>query len=173
MKNGVTIRPAKRVSILALLSAAAIIFSFAESLIPTAIVPIPGFKIGFANIIILLCIYRLNFADALIVNIVRVTVVAVCFGGVSAALYSIAGGTLAVIVMWLIKRTNLFSIYGIGVAGAMAHNLGQLGVAAILLRTTALVGYLPYLMICSLVCGVLIAVIAALIMKILNNKLKT
>lgn len=146
----------------AMLCAAAMLFSYAESLIPIGIVPIPGFKIGFANIAIMAVVYRFGGKYALLVNAVRSILTAMLFGGLTSAIFSLGGGTLAVLAMTAVKRLRCFSIYSVGIAGAAAHNIGQLIAASVILKTAAVFAYLPWLMICSLICGVLIAMLTAL-----------
>ena len=93
---------------------------------------------------------------------VRSIVIALLFSGITSAVFSLCGGTLALIAMLAVKYCRFFSIYAAGVAGAVMHNIGQLTAAAIMLKTVSVFAYLPWLMICSLVCGLLIAVITAL-----------
>lgn len=153
---------ARRTAVLGMLCAAAVLCSYAETLLPFSIIPVPGFKIGLANVVIMLILYRFSFADALIVNVVRSIVIALLFSGFTSAVFSLCGGTLALIAMLMVKHCRFFSIYAAGVAGAVMHNIGQLTAAAIMLKTVSVFAYLPWLMICSLVCGLLIAVITAL-----------
>lgn len=153
---------AKRTAVLGVLAAAAVLCSYAETLIPFSIIPVPGFKIGLANTVIMLILYRFSFADALIVNIVRSLAIALLFSGITSAVFSLCGGTLALIAMTAVKRCRFFSIYAAGVAGAVMHNIGQLLAASVMLKTASVFAYLPWLMLCSLVCGLLIAIITAL-----------
>lgn len=153
---------ARRTAVLGMLCAAAVLCSYAETLLPFSIIPVPGFKIGLANVVIMLILYRFSFADALIVNVVRSIVIALLFSGITSAVFSLCGGTFALTAMLAVKHCRIFSIYAAGVAGAVMHNIGQLTAAAIMLKTVSVFAYLPWLMICSLVCGLLIAAITAL-----------
>ena len=153
---------ARKTAVLGMLCAAAVLCSYAETLIPFSIIPVPGFKIGLANVVIMLILYRFSFGSAFIVNVVRSVVIALLFSGITSAIFSLCGGTLALIAMFAVKRCRFFSIYAAGVLGAVMHNIGQLLAAAILLKTASVFAYLPWLMLCSLVCGLLIAAITAL-----------
>ena len=153
---------ARKTAVLGMLCAAAVLCSYAETLIPFSIIPVPGFKIGLANVVIMLILYRFSFGSVFIVNVVRSVVIALLFSGITSAIFSLCGGTLALIAMFAVKRCRFFSIYAAGVLGAVMHNIGQLLAAAILLKTASVFAYLPWLMICSLVCGLLIAAITAL-----------
>ncbi len=155
-----------------MLCAAAIIFSYAETLIPVSLVPIPGFKIGLANTVILICVYSCSFTQTLSVNLAKTAVVALLFSGMSGALFSLVGGTLAVCAMYIIKKSKHFSIYSAGVLGAVAHNIGQMIVASILLKTVTVFAYLPWLMLCSLICGLLISLISSFMLKIMQKSSK-
>ena len=94
---------ARRTAVLGMLCAAAVLCSYAETLLPFSIIPVPGFKIGLANVVIMLILYRFSFADALIVNVVRSIVIALMFSGITCAVFSLCGGTLALITMLAVK----------------------------------------------------------------------
>ena len=98
-----------RLAAAALLAALAIIFSYIEVMIPNP-AAIPGVKLGIANIVILVALYELDLRYALAINIIRITIVGLLFSGLFGALYSLAGGLLSMLVMWLLKKTGLFSI---------------------------------------------------------------
>lgn len=153
---------ARKTAVLGMLCAAAVLCSYAETLIPFSIIPVPGFKIGLANVVIMLILYRFSFGSAFIVNVVRSVVIALLFSGITSAIFSLCGGTLALIAMFAVKRCRFFSIYAAGVLGAVMHNIGQLLAAAILLKTASVFAYLPWLMLCSLICGLMIAAITSL-----------
>ena len=165
---------ARKTAYLSMLSSGAIILSYIETIIPITIVPIPAFKIGFANIMIMLTIYLFSPIDALIVNIARTIVISLLFSSVSAAIFSLVGGTLSILAMYLVSKCRAFSIYSVGIIGATMHNIGQILVAMILLKTTVVISYLPWLMLCSIICGIVIALMCAIILpqfeKILINK---
>ena len=148
---------AKYITRLAMLCAAAILCSYAETLIPVQIFPVPGFRIGLANVAIMLTLYRFSLKEALVVNVARSILVSLLFSGVVAMMFSLVGGTLAVIAMYFVKKSGVFSIYGVGVSGAVMHNLGQTAVAIIVMKSAAVAAYLPYLMLCSLITGLAVA----------------
>lgn len=158
----------KVVATAALLSALALVFGYIEFLIPIS-VAMPGVKLGIANIVIVIALYRLGWKWALPINIVRVMLSALLFGSVFSALYSLAGAVLSFIVMALLMRTNLFSIAGVSMAGGVAHNLGQLIVACLVMETSSALYYYPVLLISGLATGIGIGIIATLVL----NKLKT
>ena len=87
------------------------------------------------------------------------------FGNVFAILYSLAGGLFSFLVMWLLKKTDLFSIVGVSMAGGVAHNLGQLALAALVVSNAKLFYYFPALLFAGMFTGILIGIVAWLVCK--------
>lgn len=153
----------KRIALNGLLIAVALVLSVAERWVPlTALVPIPGIKLGLANIVTLFALYFLRPADAWAILIARCLLTALVTGGMTSLLFSLAGGALALLTMQAAFRfaRRFLSITGISVAGASAHNIGQILAALLVLRSSAIVAYLPVLLASSCVTGVLIALLA-------------
>lgn len=155
---------ASRVAMAAMMAALALIFSYIEAIIPFNI-GIPGVKLGIANLVVLTSLYTLGFRYTLSINAIRILVAGLLFNGFFGALYSLAGGLLSLFVMVLLKKTGLFSTVGISMAGGVAHNLGQLLVAAALVSTGKLFFYFPVLLFSGLISGVLIGIVTYLILK--------
>lgn len=135
-------------------TALALIFSYVEFLLPIPI-PLPGVKIGVANLVIILALYRLGFKYAFTVNMVRILISGLLFSGVFGMLYSFAGGILSIVIMYILYRTKIFSMIGISMAGGVAHNIGQLLTASALLSSTALLSYFPILVFTGIISGIL------------------
>ena len=114
----------KRLVLLAMLTAVAMILSYVESLLPQ--VGIPGVKMGLANIAVIFALFRFGWKEAAALSLVRVLLVSLLFGSVGAMLYSLAGAVLSLAVMALLRRTDRFSTVGVSVAGGVAHNAGQI-----------------------------------------------
>ena len=134
----------KRLVLLAMLTAVAMILSYVESLLPS--VGIPGVKMGLANIAVIFALFRFGWKEAAALSLVRVVLVSLLFGSVGAMLYSLAGAVLSLAVMALLRRIDRFSTVGISVAGGVAHNAGQILMAMLILQTKQLLGYLPVLL---------------------------
>ncbi len=145
----------KTLALSALFSALALALSWAESFLILPL-PIPGMKLGLANIVTLYALYTMGFPAALSILLVRCTLGAFFAGSVSSLLFSLGGGLLALGVMALLRKTRL-SIYGVSLGGAAAHNVGQVLAALAVLRSAAPVGYLPFLLILLLFTGALCA----------------
>ncbi len=143
----------------AMLVALAMIFSYVESLIPISI-GIPGIKLGIANLVTVMGIYFLKPADVFIVVVMRIVLVGFMFGNGVSIIYSLAGGILSFVIMLLIKKTDKFSLISVSVVGGITHNIGQIMIAAILLKSTAVIYYLPVLMIAGTITGLLIGIVA-------------
>lgn len=136
-----------------------VVLSIIESFIPIFNGIIPGLKIGLSNIIILYVLYRYNFKDTLYIVILKVLLVAILRTGFSINFYfSIVGGILSVIFMYLTKKTKL-SIIGVSIIGSIFHLIGQIIVAIVLLNSFNLIYYLPYLIIFGSISGFIIGLI--------------
>ena len=153
--------PARRVATLALLTTLALMFSYIESLLPAP--GPPGVKLGIANIVVVIVLYRLSAREAAAVNLLRVALAGLLFTGLFGALYSAAGACLSLIGMILLKKTKLFSMVGVSMAGGVLHNLGQLFVAPLLVEETAVFYYFPLLLFSGIASGILTGLIAALV----------
>ena len=151
---------------LAIFTAIAFIFSYIESLFPLPI-PFPGIKLGLANLVIVLVLYKNGFCQALSVSIVRGLLNAFTFGSLFGFLYSLAGSVLSLIIMNLLKnKTHLhISAFGVSVAGGISHNIGQLLLAMWLVGRTTLLFYTPVLLLSGLLTGLIIGLLTEEVLK--------
>ncbi len=157
-----------RVAYFGVFTALALIFSYVETLIPINF-GIPGVKLGLANLIIVVALYKLPLQEVYLLSIVRILLSGFIFGNYFSILYSLAGGLLSLSVMALLKRRNSFSVMGISVAGGVFHNVGQMTVAMLVVETFSVAYYFPVLMIAGLVTGLLIGVLSNEMLKRLKN----
>lgn len=142
----------------------AIVLSYIEAIIPS-FVPIPGVKIGLANIAIMFIMYKLDILSATIVSAVRLVTVFLIFGGLVPFLYSVTGAALSLLVMYMLKRFTPFSEIGVSVAGGVSHNAAQIIVAIFMFSTGSLIYYLPVLLLSGTLSGVLIGIISGILIK--------
>ena len=156
--------PAQKAALYGILIALAMVLSYVELLIPLPI-GIPGVKPGLANLVVFLALYLLSSREAFLISVVRIMLVNITFGNGSAFLYSMAGGVLSFLVMWICKKRNLLLPTGISVAGGIAHNIGQLLMAAAVLENAAVFTYLPVLLASGCITGALIGFIGGQIRK--------
>ncbi len=153
----------RRLTVDALLLSLALVLSVVERWIPLELlVPLPGIKLGLANVVTLLAVLELQMTDALALVFIRSLLLGFISGPTTFA-FSLTGGLLALLVMWGSHRINrgFFSIIGISLQGAAAHNMGQVAVAALLLQEPRLLTmYLPLLLLTGLVTGTLTGLVA-------------
>ena len=156
----------KQLTRCAVLAALALALSYMEAFFPLVLlVPLPGVKLGLANIVTLYALYALGFPSALAILLVRCTLGALFAGNASALLFSLLGGLAALFVMALLGRSKRLSIFGVSIAGAAAHNCGQVCAAILTLGSTAPLYYLPFLLLVSLFTGALSGLVTALLFR--------
>ena len=127
----------------------ALIFSYVETLIPIQF-GIPGVKLGLANLIIVIALYRMKLSEAYLLSIVRVLLAGFIFGNYFSIIYSLAGGLLSLTVMVLLRKKGGFSVIGVSIAGGVFHNIGQLIIASVIVETFSVMYYVPVLLIAGL-----------------------
>lgn len=157
-------RPTGRAALLGLLAAAALLLGWIESLIPIS-VAIPGIKLGLANAAVLLTMYLLGNREAFAVSITKVLLSALLFGGLSALLYSLTGAIISFCAMHLAKKCERLSCVGVSAAGGAAHVLAQLVIAILLSNTIQIWRLAGVLMLAGTLCGALMGVISAILLK--------
>lgn len=145
-------------------TALALILSYVELLIPINF-GIPGAKLGLANLVIVVVLYRNGWREALLLSVVRIVLAGFMFTNLFSILYSLAGGILSLGVMSLLKWKNIFSVTGVSIAGGVSHNVGQLLVAMALVETYQVGWYLPALLIAGVLTGLLIGILSAGMLK--------
>ena len=151
----------KRVAVYGLLVALAFILSYVERLIP---VPgIPGVKLGLANIVVLVALYKLGVKEAFSLAMIRILLVGFTFGNMFSMLYSLSGGILSCLTMILLKKSNHFSMTTVSISGGVMHNVGQILMAMFVLKTVQLYYYLPILMISGVGTGIVIGILGGMI----------
>ena len=158
----------KKLTTLALLSAIALTIFMVEAQIPSP-VPIPGVKLGLANIVTVFALYVLGPGQAMLILIGRCLLGAVFAGNMNALIFSLLGGVSAMLVMILLSRSRRLSVYGVSVGGAAAHNCGQVAAAVLTLGNTAPFYYLPVLLGVSLFTGALTGLVTACLFRALAH----
>ena len=138
-----------RVAYFGVFTALALIFSYIETLVPISF-GIPGVKLGLANLIIVIALYKIPLREVYVLSIVRVLLSGVLFGNYFSIAYSLAGGLLSF-------------------AGGVCHNIGQLVVAMIVVETFAMSYYMPVLLVAGLITGFLIGVVADQVLRRISD----
>lgn len=148
----------KRITLLALFTSVALLLSYVEILIGPLFTGVPGIKMGLPNIAIMLVLYRIGTKEAIGVSFIRIIVSTMLlgYGGITALWYSLAGAALSLATMILLKKLDILSTVGVSVAGALAHNIGQIIVAMLLMQTTQIGYYMIVLSVTGAVSGIFV-----------------
>lgn len=160
-----------RLVVLALLVAAGILLQIMESFLPISWL-IPGYKIGLANIVGLYALYVFGIRDMILVTYTRIILASLCMGTLFSIpfILSLCGGTLALLAMAAAYKSKWFSIYGVSVAGAAGHTIGQVLAISVLYQQFFMQLFLPVLLALSIVSGLLIALLARFLIDTLSKR---
>ena len=152
----------KKITLLAMCIALAMILSYVESMIPSP--GIPGVKLGLANIVVVFALYKLGWGEAAGISLLRVFLVSLLFGHAASLMYSASGAVLSLAGMIALKKSDRLSCVAVSVIGGVLHNVGQI-LTALLLMGPNVVYYLPVLILSGTAAGVAIGVVSALLVK--------
>ena len=161
----------KTTAFIGVCTALAMVLAYIEAIIPPLFAAVPGIKMGLPNIIIVFLLYRKGPTAAAIVSFLRIILVSMLFGNAMALIYSLAGGALSLIIMIILRRLHFLSTVGVSVAGGVAHNIGQILAAMLLLETAELGYYLVVLTVTGTISGILIGLCGALLIKRVPSKI--
>ena len=160
----------KQLTLCAVLTAMALALSYLENFFPLSLaIPIPGVKLGLANIVTVFALYVLGPGQAMLILLARCLLGAVFAGNMNALIFSLLGGVSAMLVMILLSRSRRLSVYGVSVGGAAVHNCGQVAAAVLTLGNTAPFYYLPVLLGVSLFTGALTGLVTACLFRALAH----
>ena len=160
----------KKIALCAILTALALGLSTLENLFPVSLlIPLPGVKLGLANIVTVFALYQLGALPALVILVARCFLGSLFVGNFNALLFSLMGGIFSMLVMIGLSRLSRLSVYGVSIGGAAAHNVGQIGAAMITLGSPMILGYLPLLLAVSLFTGALTGFVSSLLFRAMKN----
>ena len=162
----------KKTAPLGVYIALAMILSYVESLIPFSF-GIPGIKLGLTNVVTVIMMYTYGIPGALGVAVLRAVLSGFMFGNAFSIIYSVAGCVLSFIFMYILKKTNHFAIISVSAAGGVMHNVGQLIVAANVVKTYSVIYYAPVLIIAGVFTGIIIGIVSDEIVKRIGNRMET
>lgn len=157
-----------KVAYFGVFTALALIFSYVETLIPIHF-GVPGIKLGLANLLIVIMLYKTSVRDALLLSVVRIVLSGFLFGNMFSILYSLAGGLLSLTMMAFLRKRDSFSVIGVSIAGGVFHNIGQLIIAGVVVENFKVSYYLPVLLVAGVLTGALIGVISGEVLKRIRN----
>lgn len=156
----------KRIALRAALIALAMVLSYLESFFPIFIA-VPGVKLGLANIVTLIALYKLGLKDTITITIGRILLTGILFQNLPMVLYSIAGAACSIAAMRLAMNIRKLSVTGVSILGGVFHNVGQVALAAVLLKSGNIFYYLSVLLVTGTVAGAFIGIFAgALLAKV-------
>ncbi len=159
----------KKLTRLGLLTCLALIIFIVELRIPD-IVPIPGVKLGLANIVTVYCIYNYRPGETAMMLYSRILLGALFSGNLMALWYSIAGGNLCFVGMVFLKKIiHEDNMWFLSIAGAVLHNIGQIAVAILVLKSTSVIAYLPFLMLSGCIAGAFTGLCAQMVCRRLKR----
>ena len=153
-----------RLVLTALIAAVGMLLGYIETLVPLP-VPVPGIKLGFANIAILFALYAVDARMAAIVAVAKLLVTTFTFGSPFMALFSLGGTALAFLAMVLLKKTDRVGVVGVSAVAGAIHNLGQLCVATFALATPSVWALAPLFLVAGVATGAITGLLASAIMK--------
>ena len=154
----------KRITFTSLMTAIAVVLSFVESLLPTAYFMPPGSKLGLSNIPVMFSASKLSIGETLLIVIAKSIFVFIT-RGVTAFFMSLAGGILSALCMFIMLRKSTgFGFVGVGVLSAICHNIGQLAVSFFMVQSSAIVGYVPIMLITAVITGILTGMVLKITM---------
>ena len=161
----------RKLALCAMLVALALALSYMERFLPLQLViPLPGVKLGLANIVTLMALYLFGPGTAFAVLIPRCVMGAIFGGGITGLLFSLTGGLLAMGVMSLSRKIPMLSIYGVSILGAAAHSVGQILAAMVLMNSVYVGAYLPWLLIVSVFTGRATGAAGAGVLRVLRGR---
>ncbi len=154
----------------AMMLALALVLSILEAwLLPKGIIPVPGFKLGLANIALLVTLYSVGRKEALLVAVLRSLLLLAFGGNIVGFVFSLLGGICAWATMCAVVDLPKVSIFGTSIAGAATHGIGQIIAALLLTRTFFVLLYLPYLILLGSAAGALVAFLTIPVVKALDH----
>lgn len=149
-----------------MLLALALTLSYLEAMLPlNLLIPLPGVKLGLANVATLVSLYLLDLPGTLSITLLRCLLGAAFGGGWMALLFSLSGGVLSAMAMAVAKGARFLSIYGVSLLGAAAHGVGQIAAAIWLTSTPHMAAYLPFLLLAGIATGLATGSMGAAVLR--------
>lgn len=157
----------RKVAFAGLFSAVAVVLSAVENMLPALPFAPPGAKAGFSNVVVMFLATEVGFPYAALTVMFK-SVFALLTRGVTASAMSFVGGMLSMCAVWLAMRIKIFGCIGVGVIGAVTHNLGQLCVCTVITGGAA-VYYAPALIIFGTVSGIITGITLYLTLPVMKK----
>ena len=158
---------------LSILVSIGLALSVLESAIPLPIA-MPGARLGLSNIVVLVTIIIFGFKEGIIVSMLKSIVLVLVTGSISSFIYSFSGAVLSCIVMYIAYKlfSNIFSLMGVSILGALTHVTAQITVASLMMNNLRIYTYLPFLMLVSIFTGYFVGLSSTYIVKNLRANVR-
>ena len=160
----------RKLTTMAITVSLAMVLSYIDKIISTIAPLPPGIKLGLANIAVVFALYKLGIKEGAIISIIRVILTSILFGQAVSFWYAIAGATVSLILMILLKQLTSLACVTISMVGGISHNIAQICVASILFEQNLLMYYLPFILIAGVVAGIVIGTASAILVKRIKIK---
>jgi len=160
----------RRIVICGVLCALAFGLSYVEMLIPFDFA-VPGIKLGLANLVIVVALYRLAPMDALLINTTRVILAGLLFGNITTFSFAIAGAICSFFVMYILHRLTKLHVVVISILGAIAHVIGQLCVGFFYYPSKAILYYSMFLLVAAFITGAVLGEVASILIRTINQQI--
>ena len=147
------------VALCGVFTALAMILSYLESLVPVT-VAVPGVKLGLANLVTIIALRKLGLKPTIIISVGRIVLSGLLFSNLAVIIYSLSGAALSILIMVIVSRFSFFTVIGVSICGAIAHNAGQILVATVVLENMNIFYYMAVLGISGAIAGTLIGILA-------------
>ena len=148
------------VALYGLLIALAMVLSFVETML------------GLANLVTVVGLYLIGIPGTIAVTLIRIVLVGLSFGNPYSMIYGLSGSFLSLFVMAVLKETGKLSQVSISVLGGIAHNIGQITFAAVIVQTPGVFYYLPFLLAAGCIAGTLIGIVGGIITERLQRAMR-
>lgn len=157
-----------KIAYMGLLLALALILSYVEGMIPLNI-GIPGVKAGLSNLPVIICLYIFTWKEAICLTVLKALISSFMFGNMTMLIYSLAGAVSSCIIMAFFKRVKQLHILTVSALGGIMHNMAQLLVAYLVIRTKGLIYYLPLLVLSGAAAGLITGMISASVLPYIKK----
>lgn len=160
----------RKLVFLSLLVSLGLALSILESFMPIPFVA-PGAKLGLSNMVVLVTLVIFGFKEALAVGVLKSMLFSLATGSISSLFYSLSGSVLSCITMYIVYFyfSNIYSLIGVSIFGAVAHNLAQVSVASLMMKNLKIFSYFPILLLTSLFTGYFVGLSSIFISKNLKK----
>ena len=160
----------RKLILCAMLISTALVLSYMERFFPLQmLIPLPGVKLGLANIVSLMALYLLGTKEAYIILAIRCVLGSMFGSSITGLLFSLTGGMLSMLTMSLARHLPFLSIYGVSILGAAAHNIGQILASMLLMQSLYIGAYLPYLLCIAIATGLATGAASAGVLRTLTH----